>query len=287
MTDFVIDRINTPTVPAWRAVGALHLSPHGEIEARRPDVAEEVPTAFRYNGFAHGVMMATPDDLNDFAAGFSLTEGIIERASDIVDLQTHVSEDGIAIDTALGADAFHRYLAGRRVRSLRGHTSCGLCGAEDLRDIRRPAALVGGGTILGVAQVQAAFDALRSYQPLSRKTRGAHAAAWVALDGTIRAVREDVGRHNALDKLIGAGLYGAFSGTDGFCLITSRCSFEMVQKAVTAGYATLVSASAPTALAIRTATAAGLTLVSLDRGDGHFIYNAPDLKQEACPVAAE
>src|SRR6201994_111114 len=162
MTDFVIDRINMPTVPAWRAVGALHLGPHGESEARRPNVAEEVPVAFRYNGFSHAVMMATPVDLNDFAAGFSLTEGIIQGANDIVDLQTHVSEDGIAIDTALGADAFHRYLAGRRVRSLRGHTSCGLCGAEDLRDIRRPAALVGGGTILGVAQVQAAFDALRS-----------------------------------------------------------------------------------------------------------------------------
>jgi FdhD protein len=287
MSDFAIDQIETPTAPVWREVPALHLGRDGESDARRSAVAEEVPTAFRYNGFAHGVMMATPDDLLDFASGFSLTEGIIERASDIVDLQTHVSEDGIAIDIALGREAFHRYLAGRRVRSLRGHTSCGLCGAEDLRDIRRPEALVGGGTVLSVAQVQSALGALRACQPLSRKTRGAHASAWVALDGTIRAAREDVGRHNALDKLIGAGLRGVFSGTDGFCLITSRCSFEMVQKAVTAGYATLVSASAPTALAIRTAAAAGLTLLSLDRGDAYFVYSAPDLQPQACPIAAE
>jgi FdhD protein len=287
MTDFAIDHINTQTLPVWRAVDALHLGRDGESDARSSAVAEEVPVAFRYNGFAHAVMMATPGDLLDFAAGFSLTEGVIHAASDIVDLQTHVSDDGIAIDIALGPEAFHRYLAGRRVRSLRGHTSCGLCGAEDLRDIRRPAALVGGGKILTVAQVQSALDALRSYQPLSRQTRGAHASAWVAFDGTLRAVREDVGRHNALDKLIGAGLRGAFSGTDGFCLITSRCSFEMVQKAVTAGYPTLVSASAPTALAIRTATAAGLTLLSLDRGEGHFVYSAPDVQQDGWPVAAE
>src|SRR5262249_52509358 len=145
---------------------------------------------FRYNGFAHGVMMATPDDLLDFAAGFSLTEGIIHAANDIVDLQTRVSDYGITFDIALGPDAFHRYLAGRRVRSLRGQTSCGLCGAEDLRDIRRPDVRVDGGKVLTVAQVQSALAALRAYQPLSCRTRGAHASAWVSLDGSIRAVRE-------------------------------------------------------------------------------------------------
>src|SRR6201990_2777057 len=119
MTDFVIDRINMPTVPTWRAVGALHLGPHGESEARRPNVAEEVPVAFRYNGFSHAVMMATPDDLNDFAAGFSLTEGIIQGANDIVDLQTHVSEDDIASAIALGPEAFPRDLSGRRVSARR------------------------------------------------------------------------------------------------------------------------------------------------------------------------
>jgi FdhD protein len=287
MSDFAIDAFRTPMVPVWRAVDALHLGADGITDACSSAVAEEVPVAFRYNGFAHGVMMATPGDLLDFAAGFSLTEGIIHSANDIADVQTRVSDDGITVDIALDPVAFHRYLAGRRVRSLRGHTSCGLCGAEDLHDIRRPAALVDGGKILTVAQVQAALAALRSHQPLSCRTRGAHAAGWVSLDGAIRAVREDVGRHNALDKLIGAGLRGVFPGTDGFCLITSRCSFEMVQKAVTAGYATLVAASAPTALAIRTATAAGLTLLSLDRGDGHFIYSAPGMHPDACAVAAE
>jgi FdhD protein len=287
MSDFAIDRIKTPMVPAWRAVDALHLGRDGASDARRSNVAEEVPVAFRYNGFSHAVMMATPEDLLDFAAGFSLSEGVIACAGDMVDVQTHASDDGIAIDIALGADAFRRYLAGRRVRSLRGHTSCGLCGAEDLRDIRRPAAQVAKGKAVSVGEVQSALEALRGFQPLSRRTRGAHASAWVAPDGTIRAVREDVGRHNALDKLIGAGLRGAFSSTEGFCLITSRCSFEMVQKAVMAGYPTLVSAAAPTALAIRTATAAGLTLLSIARGDGHFVYSAPDFEQETWPVAAE
>jgi FdhD protein len=276
MSDFAIDRIKTPVVPAWRAVDALHLGLDGVSDARSSNVAEEVPVAFRYNGFSHAVMMATPGDLLDFAAGFSLSEGVIARASDIVDVQTRASDDGIAVDIALGADAFRRYLAGRRVRSLRGHTSCGLCGAEDLRDIRRPAAQVGKGKAVSVGEVQSALDALRGFQPLSRKTRGAHASAWVAPDGAIRAVREDVGRHNALDKLIGAMVRGREETAAGFCLITSRCSFEMVQKAVTAGYATLVSAAAPTALAIRTATAAGLTLLSLDRGDGQFLYSTPE-----------
>jgi FdhD protein len=128
--------------------------------------------------------------------------------------------------------------------------------------------------------ILAAFERLREWQPLSRLTRGAHAAAWVARDGRIVAVREDVGRHNALDKLVGAGLRGSFGSGDGFCLVTSRCSFEMVQKAVAAGFPAIVSASAPTALAIRTAAAAGLTLCALSRERTPLMFTHPDICEE-------
>jgi FdhD protein len=228
-------------------------------------VAEEVPIAFRYNDFSHAVMMATPADLEDFAFGFSLTEGIISGASGIATVTMRQGDDGLIADIALDAASLHRYLAGRRVRQLRGHTSCGLCGVEDLADLRRPSPRSRKAEPLEVRMITDAFAKLRDLQPLSLSTRGAHAAAWVGRDGAIQTVREDVGRHNALDKLIGVGLRSAFFDSTGFCLITSRCSYEMVQKAALAGYATLVSASAPTALAVHLAQTTGLTLYSLSK----------------------
>ena len=284
MSDVSIVSLTMAPVPAWRAVDALQLGADGAHTASSSAVAEETPVAFRYNGFAHAVMMATPDALADFALGFSLTEGVIETADNILNLDVREEEDGLALDIVLAPAALHRYLAGRRVRRLTGNTSCGLCGAEDLRDVRPPQARVQSPRPPAVPQFTLALDALRAFQPLSRMTRGAHAAAWIGGDGAVKAVREDVGRHNALDKLIGAGLAGAFAPDDGFCLITSRCSFEMVQKAVRAGYGTLVSAAAPTALAIRTAHAAGLTLFALDRGRGQLLYTAPEPKEAPpCP----
>jgi FdhD protein len=272
------------SVPAWRAVDALQFGSDGARSAASSTVAEETPVAFRYNGFAHAVMMATPDALADFALGFSLTEAVIERTADIVRLDVREQDDGLIVDIVLAPEALHRYLAGRRVRRLAGKTSCGLCGAEDLRDIQRPAPRSMPMRPPAAVQFAPVLDSLRAFQPLSRMTRGAHAAAWIGSDGAIKAVREDVGRHNALDKLIGAGLAGAFAADDGFCLITSRCSFEMVQKAVCAGYATLVAAAAPTALAIRTAHAAGLALFALDRGRGQFLYTMPDAREVSpCP----
>jgi formate dehydrogenase accessory protein FdhD len=146
--------------------------------------------------------------------------------------------------------------------------------------VRRPPARVRVAELPDDTVILAAFERLRELQPLSRLTRGAHAAAWVACDGGIVAVREDVGRHNALDKLVGAGLRGCFGRSDGFCLVTSRCSFEMVQKAVAAGFPAIVSASAPTALAIRTATAAGLTLCALSRDRKPLMFTHPDICEE-------
>ena len=227
-------------------------------------IAEETPVAFRYDGFSHAVMMATPDDLEDFAMGFSRSEGIIEKPSDLRNIAVHNSNDGITLDISLDGNSLHRYLAGRRVRQLRGHTSCGLCGVEDLHDVRRPAINVVPAIAPGANAIVSALESLRARQPLSRDTRGAHASAWVTLEGALCTVREDVGRHNSLDKLIGA-LLRSENPIEGFCLITSRCSFEMVQKAVTAGFATLVSAGMPTALAVRYAAAARLRLYSLSR----------------------
>ncbi len=260
-----------PILAAWRDIDAFRVGgdgPRGESSA----VAEETPIAFRYGGFPHAVMMATPDDLADFVAGFSLTEGIIDGLADVARLEMRDAEDGITVDVTLTPAAMHRHLAGRRVRQLRGHTSCGLCGAEDLHDVHRPPARIDPARRLAAPRIDAALAALRGFQPLSRRTHGAHAAAWVAIDGTIRAVREDIGRHNALDKLIGAGLNGAFAPAQGFCLITSRCSFEMVQKALAAGFGTLVALSAPTALAVRTAATTGLALFSLGRDDTPLLY---------------
>jgi FdhD protein len=248
-------------------------------EQRLVCIAEETPIAFRYDGFSHAVMMATPDDLQDFAVGFSRTEGVIKTSTDLRDISISQSDDGTTIDISLGSDALHRYLATRRIRQLRGHTSCGLCGVEDLHDVHRLHVRVRQAPPLSSEPILSALAALRQWQPLSRVTRGAHASAWVARDGTLQIVREDVGRHSSLDKLIGAMLRSGLRADDGFGLITSRCSFEMVQKAVAAGFPALVSAGAPTALAIRSAMAAGLTLYSVSR-DGEPLQFTSPLRSE-------
>jgi FdhD protein len=250
----------------------------GARERRLVCVAEETPVAFRYNGFAHAVMMATPDDLEDFAAGFSLSEGIIEPSGPPPESSVSRCTDGITIDIALGGRDLHRYLASRRVRQLRGHTSCGLCGVEDLSDVSRAFGLVQPAAPLDSGLIRSALETLRQWQPLSRQTRGAHASAWVGLDGRLHTVREDVGRHNSLDKLIGALIRGA-PYHEGFCIITSRCSFEMVQKAVAARFPALVSVGSPTAHALRLARAARLTLYSLSRDGEPLLFTSPSLSE--------
>jgi FdhD protein len=267
-----LSRVSIP-VNAACSTGRVH-------ERRVASIAEETPVAFRYNGFAHAVMMATPDDLEDFAIGFSRSEGIIEARGDIKDISVQQRDDGISLDISLDGDNLHRYLAGRRVRHLQGRTSCGLCGVEDLEDAHRPIPRLCPTAPLCVDVIPCALTALRGWQPLSRLTRGAHAAAWVTLDGTPRVVREDVGRHNALDKLIGAMLRLENTAEPGFCLITSRCSFEMVQKAVCAGFPTLVSAGAPTALAIHLAMQAGLLLHSLSRDGEPLLFTSLALAED-------
>lgn len=224
-------------------------------------LAEEVPLGISYGGVAYAVMMGSPADLHDFAVGFTLTEGIAPPAA-LRGVAIKPGVEGAEIDIILQPERFQAFLGRQRVRSLRGHTSCGLCGVKDLAAMRMDLPPAPKGVPIHPTTLARSLAALRDWQPLSRQTNAAHAAAAVAPDGTIRLVREDVGRHTALDKLIGAAARAELALADGFVLITSRCSYEMVQKALMAGVASLVAISAPTALAVRTAQDAGLTLIA-------------------------
>jgi FdhD protein len=239
------------------------------------ELADEVPIALEYNGISHAVMLATPCDLEDFALGFSLSEGIIGRAAEIFGVEAVPSERGITLAIDVAAETFAR-LKERR-RTLAGRTGCGICGTESLDQVLRPLpSLAGRGPRIAPAALARAGNALPSLQPLQRATGATHSAAWCSADGAVVLAREDVGRHNALDKLIGAltranpDLSGHLS--NGFALITSRASVEMVQKSATAGIAVLAAVSAPTSLAVRVADECGQTLIGFARGEAFSVY---------------
>lgn len=242
----------------------------GRCEAMTDCVAEEVPVALVYNGVSHAVMMSTPADLGDFALGFSLSEGIVESAGEIRDIQFQETDKGIAVHLAISSRRFAA-LKDRR-RNLAGRTGCGLCGVDSLDEAVRPVRPVPAGHNFAVDAVVRALDMMPAMQVMNGAMRSLHAAAWARADGTIALVREDVGRHNAMDKLIGAMAKDGVSVGDGFIVATSRCSYEMAQKAMTAGTSLLVTISAPTALALRLAEDAGLTVVALGRGDSLRAY---------------
>ena len=234
-------------------------------------VAAEVPVAFQYNGIAHAVMLATPEDLEDFALGFSLSEGIVENRAEFYGVEVQPAYAGITLAIDAATEAFAR-LKNRR-RTLAGRTGCGICGTESLDQVQRSLPALGGrGPRLKPAALEHAQAQLAAHQPLQRATGSTHGAAWCAPDGTILLVREDVGRHNALDKLIGALLRDEVDTGAGFALISSRASIEMVQKSATAGIALLAAVSAPTGFAVHTANACGQTLVGFVRGAGFTIY---------------
>lgn len=259
-------------------VHAVRLSGQG-AEAVDRDLAEEVPVALVYGGVSFAVMMVTPADLADFATGFSLTEGIVETASEISDIAVRPDEDGVRIELTIDGSRMRRVL--ERVRTITGRTGCGICGVENLASLPR-ARLVGPPIgAVPAASIRRALRALAEQQALFRQTGAVHAAAWATPDGRIVQLREDVGRHNALDKLIGALAREKEGPGPGFCLVTSRCSYEMVQKATVAGFGTLVAISAPTAMAVRMARAAGITLVAFARADGMTIYTGGDRIAEA------
>ena len=236
-------------------------------------VAEEVPVALVYNGISHAVMLASPADLEDFALGFSLSEGILRDASDLYDLEVEQLGEGIQVDMRISAECFMRLK--QRRRNLTGRTGCGLCGVETLEQAVRHPAPVAGGLQVSAETVHRAMAAMTQAQPLQRITGAVHAAAWATPDGSLQLVREDVGRHNALDKLLGAMATEGVDHATGFIVITSRASYEIVQKAATRGISFVAAISAPTGLAVRIAEEAGVTLLGFTRGQGHVAYSHP------------
>jgi FdhD protein len=240
-------------------------------------IAHETPVALVYNGIAHVVMMATPLDLEDFALGFSLTEGILAKPTELYAVECTEQADGIELAMTISAERF----AGvkERRRNLTGRTGCGLCGAESLQQALRPLQPLTGTAVFTHEAVQRAVLALQQHQPLQEHTGAVHAAAWCSAQGDILLVREDVGRHNALDKLIGAIARQSQPHAQDFLLISSRASYEMVAKAASAGFQLLAAISAPTTLAIQLAEQAGLTLVGFARPGRHSIYTHPQRLQ--------
>lgn len=234
------------------------------------DVAEEVPVALEYNGISHAVMMASPIDLEDFALGFSLSEEILKDPSELYDCEVVVGPQGIQVQMQIATERFVSLKDKRR--NLTGRTGCGLCGAETLQQaIRRPRTAPGT-TMFSAAQINVGMDVMQSHQRLKHLTGASHAAAWMNASGTVDLIREDVGRHNALDKLIGAMAKEGRGFTTGAALITSRASYEMVQKSATMGIGFLSAISAPTSLAIQLAEEANVTLVGFVRKHSHVVY---------------
>jgi FdhD protein len=265
--------INVPNLPTSVARLPRTASRAGQLVLGQRLIPEETAVAFVYNGSSHAVMMATPSDLEDFATGLSLTEGVVQAAEDISDLEVVSSEFGVEL--RMWIPAAHMAPYSTRRRHLAGPTGCGLCGIESLSEASRPARPVGGGIHLAPEAISAAMAALSPAQMLNRETRAVHAAAFWQPGEEIVAIREDVGRHNALDKLVGSLARRQIEGANGIVLLTSRVSVEMVQKTAVIGASILVAVSAPTALAVRVAQACGMTLVAIARGQDFEIFSHP------------
>jgi FdhD protein len=247
----------------------------GGIVAANRMVPEETPVAFSFAGTTHAVMMASPADFEDFALGFSLTEGIIAAPGEIETIEVEDHGAGIDIQILLKDQANTRFAARRR--RLAGPVGCGLCGIESIEEAMRSVDAVGSSKLtLEADDIVRSVKLLSKVQPLHAETGAVHAAGLYVPGKGIVMAREDVGRHNALDKLAGALAKAGIDGASGAVIVTSRVSVEMVQKTAAIGSAFIIAVSAPTALAIRTAEDAGMTLVALVRGDDFDIFTHPD-----------
>jgi FdhD protein len=270
-----LPRVPPPALRATSPVkgedeGLCSLSTVGTINGKPTTwhLPEEVPVALLINSTSYAVMMATPSDLQDFAVGFALSEGLVAHASHISNVLVMPSGDGFSVDIATEHLIRERMIS----RSIEGRVGCGLCGIEEMADaIRMPNHKLHAPEF-SAHPIAIAFEALPSFQPMNELNRTVHAAAWCSLDGSILLAREDVGRHNALDKLIGAMARGHIRPDHGFVLMSSRCSFELVQKCATVGIGALATISAPTALALKLATQAGLKLAALSK-QGIMIFD--------------
>lgn len=253
------------TVQRWR---------DGEIERVVDHVAEEVPVALVYHGVPHVVMLATPANLEDLAVGFTLSESIVDSRDEIQSVEAAQRDDGaLEVRIGIAAAKFSELL--RRQRNLTGRTGCGVCGAQTVEDAIRQPTPVRGGVEVDLTDLHGVLLDLKHRQEINSRTGSVHAAAWVLPDSGIQLVREDVGRHNALDKVIGAVTRADGDFSAGYFVVTSRASYEMVQKAVTVGGTLLAAVSAPTAFAIRMAEASGLTLIGFAREHQHVVYAHP------------
>jgi FdhD protein len=234
------------------------------------EVIEEIPVALVYNGVPHVVMMATPSDLEDFAVGFSLTEELVGTADDVKGIE--IQRYSLGVEVQLMVTAACEAVIATRSRSLTGRTGCGICGSATIEGVLKRLHPVPAGPVIAPAAIHRAMTELTARQPLNERAGTVHAAGWARSDGTVTTVREDVGRHNALDKLVGALARAGGDRTPGFVVVTSRASFEMVQKATVLGARLLAAISGPTGLAVRVAEQAGLTLVGFTRGGRHTVY---------------
>jgi FdhD protein len=243
------------------------------VSSSRRSIPEEAAVALTYNGGTYAVMMATPQDLEDFAVGFSLSEGIIRSAAELDSLEVLHLGDGIELRIWLSGPKADRLQARRR--HVAGPTGCGLCGIDSVTEALRPASVVGPGRQFSSEQIMTAMRNISSLQKLNIETRAVHAAAFWEVGKGFVALREDVGRHNALDKLSGALSRASIVTGEGIILLTSRISVEMVQKTAAIGATVMVSVSAPTALAVRMAHAAGITLAAIARVDGFEVFTHP------------
>ncbi len=233
-------------------------------------VPEEVPVALVYNRRNYAVMLATPDNLGDFAIGFSLAEGIIHNAGEIEAIEIVSQESGTDLHITLNAERLERFDLIQRRRNLPGRAGCGLCGLENAESLTAPLPPIADRAIeISLVALATAMAALPDWQPLNARTRSVHAAAWADADGKLLTSREDVGRHNALDKLIGALARDERDASKGFVVMSSRCSYELVEKAARAGLPAIATLSAPTAFAIRKAREARITLYA--RSKGRFV----------------
>ncbi len=270
------------TAPSTR-VRALRVSASHAAETSRV-VPEETPVALVYDGATHAVMMATPADLEDFAIGFSLTEGVVESKDEIAAFESVEHENGVELRMWLEHGAGRA--AAERRRRVVGPTGCGLCGVDSLAAAAQAPRRVADGGAFTRADVEAALEALAPAQTLNRETRAVHGAGFWSREKGLVALREDVGRHNALDKLAGALARTGMSPASGLILLTSRVSVEMVQKSAAIGAPVVVAISAPTALALRMAGAAGITLVAVARADAFEVFTHPSRLLPPAPQPA-
>ena len=265
------------TVASWHD-GAPN-PPAGEDQ-----VAAEVPVALTYNRVSHVVMMATPADLEDFAVGFSVTEGLVGEVADILDIKLVPRPGGIEAAMTISEPWFDRLSTQRR--NLAGRTGCGLCGAENIEQALRLPPPVSKKLRTSHAALERSVRQLEAHQPLQAETGASHGAAWCSRAGEILRAREDVGRHNALDKLIGSLLRDGLDPRDGYALVSSRASYEMVYKTAASGMELMAAVSAPTRLAVEFAERCGLTLVGFARPGRHNVYTFPErlTEQESLDV---